>query len=512
MARYKDYDRTQGMFLTVDLGKQLVPGTFEWTVDHVVDRLDLSGFDTAYNNDETGAKAYPPAMLLKLLLYCYSRGINSSRRIEAACAENIVAKALAADAEPDHATIAHFISANADRFAEVFSQVTVYCGELGLIGGDMFAIDGCKLPSNASKELSGTLEDFRKKKADLEKLGKKLAKQHRERDRKESGKLNKTCRSFIEEKAYHEQHIERIEKKLAKLEGFLATAEPRKGSGGGEVQSNITDSESAKIKGAHGYIQGYNGIAVADSANQVIVAADAVGSGSEAGSFPAMLEKLETAMQEVTGEEKPLKDALVTGDTGYYSEANLREAAEREIEVLIPDPQFRKRDPQFAGRKGHVEPQRYTAKDFSHDAEQNTWKCPAGKTLEYKGHVELNRNSGEKYQAKSRDCKACGQRGRCITPRGGRGDSPRTLYLADRATEQTYSDAMREKIDDPVYRELYGRRMQIIEPVFADITRNKKLDRFTLRGKIKVAAQWLLYCMVHNIGKCRGAVEALGEA
>ena len=181
MARYKDYDRTQGMFLTVDLGKQLVPGTFEWTVDHVVDRLDLSGFDTAYNNDETGAKAYPPAMLLKLLLYCYSRGINSSRRIEAACAENIVAKALAADAEPDHATIAHFISANADRFAEVFSQVTVYCGELGLIGGDMFAIDGCKLPSNASKELSGTLEDFRKKKADLEKPGKKLAKQRRER-------------------------------------------------------------------------------------------------------------------------------------------------------------------------------------------------------------------------------------------------------------------------------------------------------------------------------------------
>jgi transposase len=454
----------------------------------VIDRLDLSGFDMAYNNDENGAKAYPPAVLLKILLYCYSRGMNSSRRIEAACVENIVVKALAADAEPDHATIAHFISSNAERFGEVFSQVTMYCGELGLIGGDMFAIDGCKLPSNASKELSGTLEEFKKKKADLEKLGKKLAKQHRERDRKESRKLNKTCREFIEKKEYHQRHMERIERKIAKLEGFLATAEPRKGDGGGEVQSNITDSESAKMKGAHGYLQGYNGIAVADSANQVIVAADAVGSGSEAGSFPLMLEKLEMAMQEVTGRKRPLRTALVTGDTGYYSEANLREAAERKIEVLIPDPQFRKRDPQFAGRKGPVEAQHYTAEDLKYDAEQDRYECPEGKTLEYIGHVKLNRNSGKKYQAKSRDCKGGRQREKCITTRGGKGVVMRTLYLADNREEQLYSGAMRRKIDDQVYRELYGRRMQIIEPVFADITHNKKLSQFTLRGKVKVEA------------------------
>jgi hypothetical protein len=374
----------------------------------------------------------------------------------------------------------------------------------------MFAIDGCKLPSNASKELSGTLEELAKKKADLEKLGKKLAKRHRERDRKESRKLNKTCREFIEKNEYHERHMERIAKKLAKLDAFLARAEPRKGDGGSEVQSNITDNESAKIKGAHGYIQGYNGIAVADSANQVIVAADAIGSGSESGCFPEMLDKLEAAMKEATGPEKPLRDALVTGDTGYYSEANLREAAERKIEVLIPDPQFRKRDPQFAGRKGPVEGQRYTAEDFKYDAERDKYECPAGKTLEYIGHVQLNRNSGKKYQGKSRDCKGCGQREKCITSRGGKGAVMRTLYLADNREEQLYSGAMRKKIDDPVCRELYGRRMQIIEPVFADITRNKKLDRFTLRGKAKVAAQWLLYCVAHNIGKCRGAVEALG--
>ncbi|MFP3091224.1 hypothetical protein LQZ21_12955, partial [Treponema sp. TIM-1] len=95
----------------------------------------------------------------------------------------------------------------------------------------MFAIDGCKLPSNASKEWSGTLKDLKKKQADLEKLGKQLTEQHQERDKRERSvkKLNKTCRNFIEGKEYQERHQERIAKKLAKLEQFLATAEAKQG-------------------------------------------------------------------------------------------------------------------------------------------------------------------------------------------------------------------------------------------------------------------------------------------
>jgi hypothetical protein len=61
---------------------------------------------------------------------------------------------------------------------------------------------------------------------------------------------------------------------------------------------------------------------------------------------------------------------------------------------------------------------------------------------------------------------------------------------------------MRQKIDEAKYRALYGRRMQIKEPCFADITHNKKMNRFSLGTKLKVNIQWLLYCMAHNIGKC----------
>jgi hypothetical protein len=114
--------------------------------------------------------------------------------------------------------------------------------------------------------------------------------------------------------------------------------------------------------------------------------------------------------------------------------------------------------------------------------------------------VKLNRNSGEKYQAKSGDCRECPLRERCVAGRGGK--SPRTLFIADKKQEENLCEKMREKIDESKYRALYGRRMQIIEPCFADITYNKKMNRFSLKTKLKVKKQWLLYCMVHNIGKC----------
>jgi len=100
---------SQGQFIAVNLGEQLVPGTFEWTLNYLIDRIDLSLFEENYNNDAKGACAYPPKALLKIVMYCYSTGIISSRPMEKACRNNITVKALAEDLEPDHDTIATLI-------------------------------------------------------------------------------------------------------------------------------------------------------------------------------------------------------------------------------------------------------------------------------------------------------------------------------------------------------------------------------------------------------------------
>jgi transposase len=502
MARYKYFDSSQGLFLTVCLNQQLIPGSFEHTLNYLINQLDLTAFDAAFHNDQMGAPAYSPAVMLKIIFYCYSRGIITSRPIEYACKTNIIVKALARDAEPDHDTIAHFISSQPEAVKELFAQVLLKCYALGLIGRELFAIDGCKLPSNAAKEWSGTLEELGKKKEGLERLMEQIIAQHIRLDQEAAGEedLRGTAYSYVYDEACQERHIRRIQEKIRYIERFLATAKEREGAGGEEVKSNITDNESAKIKGAHGYIQGYNGIAIADSAHQVVVAAEVFGSGSEGEHFPRMLDTLAETMSGLSGEEEPLADAILEGDTGYFSEKNLEAAEERGITVIIPDQQFRKRDEHFSGRPGQGGKGRFTVEDFTYDEEGNTYRCPGGKELRYQGQVELNRNSGQKYQAKKKDCKDCPLRQRCVAGRGG--SSPRTLFLADKGKAENRCEKMRNKIDEVKYRVLYGRRMQIIEPCFSDMSYCKGMDRFSLRTKIKVNIQWLLYNIVHNIAKC----------
>lgn len=184
MARYKHID-TSPRFLAVDLQRQLLPGTFEHAMNHLIDsELDLSGFDARFNNDVTGAAAYPPAMLLKVILFAYSMGIVSSRAIERACREHVTFIALSGDSQPHFTTIAGFVSSLGNDIARIFTQILFICDKQGLLGREMFAIDGVKLPSNASKAKSGTRADFERQAAKLEAVAKVMLERHREEDKR----------------------------------------------------------------------------------------------------------------------------------------------------------------------------------------------------------------------------------------------------------------------------------------------------------------------------------------
>ena len=169
MARYKPYDYRQRVLLPVSLEDQLMRGTLEFAIHTLVEkRLDMSIFESKYRNDESGRAAYDPKVLLKVVLLAYSRGLISSRKIEQACRETVVFLALACGQQPDHSTIAAFVSSMKDEILPLFRDVLLVCEEMNLLGGTMFALDGCKLPFNASKEWSGTLAELRKKKEKIE--------------------------------------------------------------------------------------------------------------------------------------------------------------------------------------------------------------------------------------------------------------------------------------------------------------------------------------------------------
>src|SRR5206468_1948606 len=183
MARYKEYCYEQTKLIPLSFSRQILPGTFEYTLNYLIDNeFDLSVFEERYHNDETGAPAYDPAILLKIVLYGYSRGIVFSRQIERCCRENIIFMALSADTHPHFTTIADFISSSSEQIIELFRDVLLICDEMGLIGREMFAIDGCKLGSNASKEWSGTKGELKGKQQKMERAVRYLVEKHREMD------------------------------------------------------------------------------------------------------------------------------------------------------------------------------------------------------------------------------------------------------------------------------------------------------------------------------------------
>ena len=179
MARYKHYDYNQTKMIPLRFADQILPGTFEYTLNHVVDNdLDMRVFESRYRNDYNGAPAYDPAILLKIVLFAYSRGITSSRKISQACHENVLFMALSADHQPHHSTIAEFITRMDDAIAPLFTQILMVCDGMNLIGREMFAIDGCKMPSNASKEWSGTRAELNRKQAKIDRAVERMLKSH----------------------------------------------------------------------------------------------------------------------------------------------------------------------------------------------------------------------------------------------------------------------------------------------------------------------------------------------
>jgi len=499
MARYKHID-TGPRFLAVDLKRQLLPGTFEHALDHLLDHeIDLSALDARFKNDETGASAYPPAMLLKVILFAYAQGIVSSRGIERACREQVSFIALCGDSGPHFTTLAQFVSTLGEDIARIFAQVLYICDRQGLIGREMFAIDGVKLPSNASKAKSGTRADFERQAQKLEAAAKRMLQRHREEDTQavEPGVAAKEAK-----------RIERLTRDAAQMRSWLTDhPQDRRGSKGSVRKSNRTDNESAKMATDKGVIQGYAGVAAVDAKHQIIVEAQAHGTGSE----QALLVPVVAAMKDLLTE-----GSLITADAGYHSEANLKVLAAMKVTALLADNGMRSRDERFATRerhKGAPDPlydksgktkkaATYQPEDFTYDDKARTCLCPAGNSLYRHGGGVINGYAVVRFQGAQRDCVPCTHRDRCLrTPEKTK--TRQVAFFKGKApgTPQSHTERMRNLIDSPEGRARYGLRFATVEPVFGNIRYNKGLNRFTLRGRCKVDAQWKLFCLVHNIEK-----------
>ena len=258
---------------------------------------------------------------------------------------------------------------------------------------------------------------------------------------------------------------------------------------------------------SHGVILGDTGVATVDASHQIIVDAPAHGTGSET----ELLRPVVTTIH-----DQVRAHTVLTADAGYHREANRQQLAQRQIVALIADQQMRRRDERFATQsrhykkpnplhnktREHVATAGFPPSAFTYDADARTCVCPAGKSLYRKGQTRItNGFITEQFRGAKRDGGPCGLRTHCLrTP-----DTTPVRNVAfgrGRAMDgESHTVQMRRRIDTDEGRAQYARRFATVEPVFANLRHHKRLDRFTLRGRTKVDAQWKLFCLVHNIEK-----------
>jgi transposase len=495
MARYKPVERN-GLFIPVVLDEQIQPGTFEFALQHLVDEeLDLTELDAKFRNDATGASAYDPRVMLKIVLLAYSRGLITSRKIEQACEHNVLFMAVSGDARPSYTHIAKFVRELGPQVSALFTQVLMTCDRLGLIGRSMFAIDGVKLPANASKERSGTHAELAHRAQRLDKAAAKIIALHQAQD--EHGEPLDSQR---------QARVDELKREAQATRDFIGKSPKRVNRKGTELKTNVTDPDSAKMATSKGVIQGYATQAAVDSAHQLIVAADIIGSGSEQAMLLPMIDKTQGLRDDNT---------LFTADAGYYSDENIRALHDRRIPALIADNAMRQRDERIDNahhkargdalydKRASVKPIKLYRPEHFEFHSDNSATCPAGQTLSSNASIYTHTTGArvQQFKARDEDCRGCELRHRCLkNPASGKG---RTVSLFGRALvdETDPSQRMRRAIDSAQGRALYSRRIATVEPVFANIRHHKRMSRFTLRGKAKVATQWQLYCLVHNIEK-----------
>lgn len=449
MARnFRSYNINQPLLFESNPRDWLPDGHIAFFISDIVESMDLSFIYNSYRM-KAGRPAYDPRLMLKLLIYGYSKGVRSSRAIERATVDDVAFRVLAANNHPDHDSIAEFRRRHLEAFHAIFLNVLDLCGKAGLLKCNHVSLDGTKVKANAKKSKSRKYPELLKSREELEFEVQMIIDQAEEIDRTEDKLYGKGKRgdeippelkNKKKRKALIDRLVAEIEKEAkAKVKEYPSKKEemkkeddewmaetglkferrPPKNPTGKPVEKiiesrrNPTDYSSRIMKQSStgGYIQGYNCQAAVDVESQVIVAADVFNQTNDKGLSRPMLD------QSIKNTESVPQQ--FSADNGYYSERDIVWLEKKSVDPYIPP------------------------------------------TEDSKGKRRIKTPDGVK----------------------------------------TVTDCMREKLKTEDGKAIYGLRKMTTEPVFGQIKEIRQFRSFLLRGLDKVKAEWQLIAVAHNIGK-----------
>jgi len=343
MANLRAVERDQQFLMPPSMSDWLPSGHLAWFIIDLVAELDLAELYVSLRSDGRGGAAYHPEMMLGVLLYAYCAGERSSRRIERRLVEDVAFRVVAANQQPDHATLARFRARHREAIAGLFSQVLGLCVAEGLVQTGVVAIDGTKVEANASAwsnrtrrqivdEILDEAETVDAHEDDRfgDRRGDELPDKWTGRSDRRS-RLREALRQLDAEGAADwESYMAEREEKEAELGRKLPGRKPRKGSEhrGKTRQANITDPDSRMLRARNRFVQGYNAQA-AVSEDHIVVAAEMSNAANDSTQLVPMIDATRENLAEVNGPDV----GTYVADAGYWSAENLSRVPD--VDLLV---------------------------------------------------------------------------------------------------------------------------------------------------------------------------------
>jgi transposase len=352
MKKFRTYQPNQLLLLPPALNDWIPDGHLALFISDVVDSLDLSEIYAAYDETKGGQPPYHPALMVKLLVYGYSTGVVSSRQIERATWEDIPFRVLAADQHPDHDSLATFRKKHLTALSRLFTQVLQFAMNAGLVGLYHVAVDGSKIPANASLSKSLSLQNVKKREQKLRASVEEILKQADKTDQEEDEKLGDRSTYLVpeelrnresrlkkiqelkermeeEQRAIEEAEEEEKRKKKPQVGGRKRKPEPdQHKSDSKSLCRNSTDYDSRIMLSKGHWGQCFNAQAVVDEQNQIIIAGDVTNEVSDVRQLVPMLE-----LAEKNAGRAPQS---ASADAGYFSNANVQSPKLKHIDIVVP--------------------------------------------------------------------------------------------------------------------------------------------------------------------------------
>lgn len=467
MAFIEGTDRFQSQLLDFFTFDNLIADdNYVRVIDAFVDTLNLDdlGFIT-YSGNNRGQKPYHTDILLKIHLYCFFNGIQSSRKQERECSRNIELIWLTGNLKPDHSTISTFCKNNSNALKNVFKQFSYLCKKLDLYDFKVFAIDGTKIKAHCSKKRAYTLN------------GLDNALKHIDE------KIDEYI-SHIEDDSISDSDRQDFKKKLDLIKQRKINYSNLKDK---MVNDNIsefcaTDPDSKIMKNHSNIEPCYNVQSVVDSKNKLIIDYDVTNHANDVGLLKPMVDKVFNDYHlNVFLNNNPDHTIINLADTGYYKTDDLLALNNNNVKALVPKPKS-------TSSSGNSD---FSKTAFTYDNEKDVYICPNNQILSFSRNSKETRNCVSNFY-KIYSCKSC----------------INCPYL-DKCTKSVNGRSVKRNINEDKILQInneykkdskfYKLRKQLVEHPFGTIKRSLGLSHVYIKGLERVSSWTSSVFLAYNL-------------